>query len=143
MNGKLSNIGKWVFGLLAVITVALAVYFATDVKNDARISVILNWGYILIILGIVMALFSVVFSGIVKGVNTKTLLIAVVAAVVIGVVAYLMAKNCFSMPYQAGEITYPGKTHGWVEFGLDFFYITLGVSLLSIVFSIVYKAIKK
>ena len=36
MNSKLSNIGKWVFGLLALITVALAVYFYLDLKSDAQ-----------------------------------------------------------------------------------------------------------
>ena len=143
MNGKLSNIGKWVLGLLAIITVGLAVYFYLDLQNEARTSVILNWGYILIILGIVIALFSVVFTGFVKGVNGKTLLFGAIAVVVIGVVAYLMAKGCFSQEYVAGDVTYSGKTHGWVEFGLDFFYITLVVSLLSILFSVIYKAVKK
>ena len=137
MNGKLSNIGKWVFAVLAIITVGLAVYFYLDLQNDARTSLILNWGYILIILGIVIALVSVIFGGIVKGVNAKKILVALGAIVVIGVVAYIMAKGCFDIPYQAGDVTYPGKTHGLVEFGLDFFYVTLGVSILTILYSVI------
>ena len=143
MNGKLSNIGKWVFGLLALITVGLAVYFYLDLANDSRTNLFLNWGYILIILGIVIALISVFFTAAVKGVNGKTLLIAVIAFAIIAVVAYFMAKGSFAKPYPAGEITYSGKTHGWVELGLNFFYITLGVALLSILFSVIYKAVKK
>ena len=143
MNSKLSNIGKWVFGLLALITVALAVYFYLGLEDEARTNILLNWGYILIILGIVIALISVVFTAAVKGVKGKTLLIAVIAFAVIAVVAYIMSKGAFNLPYQAGEITYSGKTHGWVEMGLNFFYVTLVVAICSIIFSVVYKAVKK
>lgn len=137
MNGKLSNIGKWVFAVLAIITVGLAVYFYLDLENEARTSVILNWGYILIILGIVLALVSAIFGGIVKGVNAKKILIALGAIIVIGVVAFIMAKGFFDVPYQAGDTLYSGKTHGLVEFGLDFFYVTLGVSILTILYSVI------
>ena len=143
MNSKLSNIGKWVFGLLALITVALAVYFYLGLDDEARTNVLLNWGYILIILGIVIALISVVFTAAVKGVKGKKLLIAVIAIAVIAVVAYIMSKGAFSVPYQAGEVTYSGKTNGWVEFGLNAFYITLVVAICSILFSVLYKAVKK
>ncbi|MBR1513573.1 MAG: hypothetical protein IJ622_04690 [Bacteroidales bacterium] len=139
----MKNISKWVFGLLALITVVMAVFFYLDLKSDARTNMLLNWGYILIILGIVLALISVVFTAAVKGFKGKTLLIAVIAFAVIAVVAYLMSKGAFSTPYQAGEIAYSGKTHGWVEMGLNFFYVTLVVAILSIVFSVIYKAVKK
>ena len=143
MNGKLSNIGKWVFGLLALITVALAVYFYLGLKDEARTNLLLNWGYILIVLGIVIALVSVFFTAAVKGVKGKTLLFGAIAVAIIAVVAYVMSKGSFAVPYQAGEITYSGKTHGWVEFGLNFFYVTLAVAIISILFSVIYKAVKK
>jgi hypothetical protein len=143
MNGKLSNIGKWVFGLLALITVALAVYFYLGLNDEARTNLLLNWGYILIILGIAIALVSVFFTAAVKGVRGKTLLFGAIAVAIIAVVAYVMSKGSFAIPYEAGEITYPGKTHGWVEFGLNFFYVTLVVAILSILFSVLYKAVKK
>ena len=139
----MKNISKWAFGLLALITVALAVFFYLGLKDEARTSMLLNWGYILIILGIVLALVSVFFSAAVKGVKGKTLLFGAIAVVVIAVVAYIMAKGAFDLPYQAGEHLYSGKTHGMVEFGLDFFYVTLVVAILSILFSVLYKAVKK
>ena len=139
----MKNISKWVFGLLALITVVMGVIFYLDLKSEANTSMLLNWGYILIILGIVIALISVVFTAAVKGVNGKTLLIAVIAFAVIAVVAYLMSKGAFEIPYQAGEVTYSGKTHGWVELGLNFFYVTLVVAICSILFSVIYKAVKK
>ena len=154
MNGKLANISKWVFGILALITVVIAGWFYTKVGTiepdyrmgnpTPRADLYLNWGYILIILGIILAVISAIFTGIVNGVNGKKLLVLVIAAAAIAVVAFVMAKGFFNVPYttEAG-ITYSGKTHGWVEFGLNFFYITLIVAILSILFSVLYKAIKK
>ena len=154
MNGKLANISKWAFGVLALITVIIAVMYylvVGTIKPDfdmglptPRADMYLNWGYILIILGIVCAVISAIFTSIVKGVNAKTLIVGAIGIIVIAVVAYIMAKSYFDIPYAASnDITYSGKTHGWVEFGLNFFYITLVVAILSILFSVVYKAIKK
>ena len=137
MNGKLSNIGKWVFGALTLITVVLAVFFYLDLGNDGRTNLILNWGYILIVLGIVAALFSAIVAAVVKGVNIKKILIAVCAIVVIAVVAFLMAKGSFGVEYATGEHVYSGKTHGLVEWGLNFFYVTLGVSIITILYSVI------
>ncbi len=152
MNSKL-NISRWIFLALAAVTVIIAVMYylvVGTIKPDflageptPKADLFLNWGYILIILGIVLALISVVFTAIVKGVNVKTLLIAVIAFAVIAVVAYLMSKGSFAIPYQAGEHLYSGKTHGWVEFGLNFFYVTFAVAILAILFSVIYKAVKK
>ena len=152
MNSKL-NISRWVFLALAAVTVIIAVLYylvVGTIKPDylageptPRADLFLNWGYILIILGIVIALVSVVFTAAIKGVNGKTLLIAVIAFAVIAVVAYLMSSSAFSQTYQAGEITYSGKTHGLVTFGLNFFYVTLAVAIISILFSVIYKAVKK
>ena len=137
MNGKLSNIGKWVFGALTLITVVLAVIFYLDLDNEGRTNLILNWGYILIILGVVTALISAIFAAVVKGVNVKKILVAVCAIVVIAVVAYLMAKGSFGVEYATGEHVYSGRTHGLVEWGLNFFYVTLGVSILTILYSVI------
>jgi hypothetical protein len=137
MNGKLSNIGKWVFGALTLITVVLAVIFYLDLGNDGRTNMILNWGYILIILGIVAALVSAIVAAMVKGVNVKTILVAVGAIVVIGLVAFLMSRGSFGVEYPTGEHVYSGTTHGLVEWGLNFFYVTLGVSILCILYSVI------
>ena len=139
----MKNISKWVFGLLALITVVMGVLFYLDLTNEGRTNMLLNWGYILIFLGIALALVSAFFTGIVKGVKGKKLLILVIAIAVIAVVAYVMAKGAFDQSYQAGEHLYTGKTHGLVEFGLNFFYVTLVVAILSILFSVLYKAVKK
>ena len=137
MNGKLSNISKWVFGALALITVVLGVIFYLDLHNEGRTNLILNWGYILIILGIVMILCSAIVGAIVKGVNLKSILIVIGAFVVIGLVAFLMSRGSFGVEYATGEHVYSGRTHGLVEWGLNFFYVTLGVSILCILYSVI------
>jgi amino acid transporter len=70
-------------------------------------------------------------------------LVAVIAFAVIAVVAYLMSKGAFEIPYQAGDKLYSGKTHGWVEMGLNFFYVTFIVAIIAILFSVIFKAVKK
>jgi uncharacterized membrane protein len=147
MNGKLSNISKWIFGILALITVIFAVLFYLKVGTikpeykagnpTPRADMFLNWGYILIIIGIVLAVISAFVAAFVKGVKGKTLLITVIAIAVIAVVAYLLSKGSFGVPYQAGEHLYSGRTHGLVEWGLNFFYVTLGVSILCILYSVI------
>ena len=152
MNSKL-NISRWVFLALAAVTVIIAVMYYLVVgtikpnflagEPTPRADLFLNWGYILIVLGIVIALISVCVTAAIKGVNGKTLLIAVIAFAIIAVVAYLMSKNAFGIPYQAGEKLYSGKTHGWVEMGLNFFYVTFIVAIIAILFSVIFKAVKK
>ena len=152
MNSKL-NISRWIFLALAAVTVIIAVMYYLVVGTiepafkagdpTPRADLFLNWGYILIILGIVIALISVVITAAIKGVNGKTLLIALIAFAIIAVVAFLMSRGAFELPYQAGEKLYSGKTHGWVEMGLNFFYVTLAVAIISILFSVIYKAVKK
>ena len=159
MNGKLSNISKWVFGALALITVVFAVLFFLNrgecepwnqwIKDLHRVpenepptpntNLFLNWSYISVFIGIALVLISAIFAAIVKGVNVKTILITLGAIIVIGVAAYLMSKGSFGVEYPVAgrETPYSGTTHGLVELGLNFFYITLGVSVLCILFSVI------
>ena len=146
MNGKL-NIARWVFLALAAVTVVIAVLYYLVVGTikpeyqagnpTPRADLFLNWGYILIILGIIAALISAIVAAVVKGVNVKTILVAVGAIVVIGLVAFLMSRGSFGVEYPAGDHVYSGTTHGLVEWGLNFFYVTLGVSILCIVYSVI------
>ena len=144
MKGKL-NIARWVFLALAAVTVIIAVLYYLVVGTikpeyqagnpTPRADLFLYWGYILIILGIVAALISAVVAALVKGVNVKKILFAVGAIVIIGLVAFLISRGSFGVPYQAADHLYSGRTHGWVELGLNFFYVTLGVSIICIIYS--------
>jgi hypothetical protein len=146
MNGKL-NIARWVFLALAAVTVVIAVLYYLVVGTikpeyqagnpTPRADLFLNWGYILIILGIIAAVISAIVAAIVKGVNIKKILVAVIAIAVIAVIAYIMSRGSFGIEYPAGDKVYSGRTHGLVEWGLNFFYVTLGVSILCIIYSVI------
>ena len=163
---KSSNIVRWVtFGVLAFITVALAGLFylgisgvgiPEDVRKDpaqysqvmaqmteSRTSMILLWAYILAGLGLLVVVFSVIFAAVVKGLNWKTLLIAIAAFLIIGAVAVFLSKDSFSIPFMANGVQYKGTDHGVIESALNFFYITFGVSVVAILFSVIYSAVKK
>ena len=146
MNGKL-NIARWVFLALAAVTVVIAVLYYLVVGTikpefqagnpTPRADLFLNWGYILIILGVIAALISAIVAAIVKGVNVKKILVAVIAIAVIGVIAFLMSRGSFGVEYPTADHVYSGRTHGLVEWGLNFFYVTLGVSILCIIYSVI------
>lgn len=105
----------------------------------------LNWSYIKILLGILAILASAIVAAVVKGVNFKTILIILGAIVIIGGVSYLMSKGSFAIPYvdpATKEVVYSPTVHGIIEWGINFFYVTLGVSLLTIVYSVVRSSFK-
>ena len=138
----MKKIGTWIFLGLAAIIVIVAIMFYANLGSDSMVSTILNLGYVLIIAGIILAICSAVFAAVVKGVNVKTLGILLAVVAVLAIIAFLMSKGSFSTPYIAGGVEYSSKTHGWVEFGLNFTYLTAGVSILAILFSTIYKAVK-
>ena len=124
MNSKLSNISKWVFGALALITLVLTVIFYLDLNNESRTNMILNWGYILIILSLVSILCSVIVSVALKGFNlTRSVLITVIVVAVMAVISFIISN-------------------GWVERGLNFFYLILISSFVVIIYSVIKSASK-
>jgi len=156
---KSSNISKYVFGVLALITVVITVLFFLkgvpecdpwkDWFNKGRLGdepktpltdLLMNWSYIKVILGVVAIVISAIVVAVVKGVNWKTIAIVIGAIVVIGLIAFFMSKGSFGIEYPKPddpEHPYSGLTHGLVETGLNFFYITLGVSILCIIYSVI------
>ena len=160
---KSSNIVRWVvFGLLALISVVCMILFLGkgipetgpwkawfdggrigDAPETPFTNLLLNWSYIKVILGIVIAVIAFIVMGVIKGINWKTIIIVIGAIAVIGVVSYVLAKPYFAIEYKADSATYSGLTHGWVEMGMNFFIITFGIAIVAILFSVIYKALKR
>lgn len=139
MTDKLSKIGRWVLVVLAAITIGFTAWFyMTGAEN---IGGFLDWGYIVIILGIVLALVSVIVQAIVKKPNPKKVIISILSILVVAVIAYFMSTDAFTEVTVDGQV-YSASTMGWLEIGLNFFYVAFGVSLATILFSIIYKAVK-
>ena len=103
---------------------------------------LLNWSYIKVALGIVIAVIAFIVMGVIKGINWKTIIIVFGAIAIIGAISYFLAKPYFGIEYKADAATYSGVTHGWVEMGMNFFLITFGIAIVAILFSVIYKALK-
>jgi len=160
---KSSNIVRWVvFGLLALISVACMILFfgkgipetgpwkawfdggrMGDAPQTTFTDLLLNWSYIKVALGIVIAVIAFIVMGVIKGINWKTIIIVFGAIAIIGAVSYFLAKPYFGIEYKADAATYSGVTHGWVEMGMNFFLITFGIAIVAILFSVIYKALKR
>ena len=128
---KSSNIIRWtVFGVLLVITLVLTVLFYANIKNDTYTDWLLNWGYILIGLGVIIAAISALVAiivAILRGIPLNkviSLCIVAVVLVVLAIIAFVVSPDM-------------------IDTGLNFFYLTFGFSILAIVFSVIYKAVKK
>ena len=152
MNSKTSNIVRWVvFGALVLTTVVLAVWYYLGISGiipkpgdgspmnpgpslaeiiSKCAAGVLNWGYILIILGVVMAIISAIWAivvAILRGVPmNKVISICVVfaALAILFIVSSVISKD-------------------WIETELNFFYLTFGFSILAIIFSVIYRLVKK
>lgn len=102
-------------------------------------NLLLNWSYVKILLGILAILISAIVVALLKGVNVKTILIVLGAIIIIGGVSYLMSKGAFQTTYYTDDpdVFYGPKTHGLIEWGINFFYVTLGVSFITILYSVI------
>ncbi len=160
---KSSNTVRWVvFGLLALISVVcMILFFMNGIAetgpwkawfDGGRIGgspetpftdLLLNWSYIKVGLGILIAIIAFIVMGVIKGINWKTIIIVIAAIAVIGGISYFLAKPYFAIEYKADAATYSGMTHGWVEMGMNFFLITFGIAIVAILFSVIYKALKR
>ena len=138
----MKKIGTWIFLGLAAIIVIVSILFYVNLGSDSMVSAILMLGYVLIIAGVVLAIASAVFAAFEKGLNIKTLGILLAVVAVLAIIAFLMSRGSFSEPYIANGQEFSPSTHGWVDFGLNFTYLTAGVSILAILFSTIYKAVK-
>ena len=132
--GKSSNIIRWVvFGVLALITVALAIWYYLGINGeglDIRVNTVLNWSYINIILGVALFVISfivVLVIGILKGVPA-------IKAASLGVTAAVFAVMAL--------IAFIGS-RGMIDSELNFFYLIFGVSLIVILASAVYNFLIK
>ncbi|PKP52499.1 MAG: hypothetical protein CVT92_08715 [Bacteroidetes bacterium HGW-Bacteroidetes-1] len=138
MVDKLSKIVSWVlYGLMAVSALLGILFYAGAVDS----STFLRWGYVLLILGVVIALFSPIYGFILSPGNTAKLLISFGAVVLIAIVSYSFAGNTFSeMKLETLNIT--EQTSKMVSTGLLFTYITASIAILVIIFSSFFKIFK-
>ena len=141
---KSSNIVRWVvFGVFALITVALAVWYylglsgimvpaeATEAEIiDSRVGTVLGWSYINVALGLLLIVISAIIVcaiALVKGVQAFkaiSLGLAFGAVAIFGILAFVLSP-------------------GWIDGLLNWFYLIFGFSLIVVIASVIITLVKK
>jgi hypothetical protein len=138
MVDKLSKYVGWVLYVLMAVSAVLAVLFYTE---SIETSMFLQWSYILLISGVVIAVASPIYGFILAPKNAVKLLIILGLVAVLGFVAYSLAGNNYSATkLELLKIT--EQTSRNVGMGIIFTYISFAVALLAILFSSVLKIFK-
>jgi len=138
MVDKLSKYVGWVLYVLMAVSAVLAVLFYTE---SIETSMFLQWSYILLISGVVIAVASPIYGFILAPKNAVKLLIILGLVAVLGFVAYSLAGNTYSTTkLELLKIT--EQTSRNVGMGIIFTYISFAVALLAILFSSVLKIFK-
>lgn len=138
MVDKLSKIVSWVLYLLMAVSALLAILFYT---NNVDSATLIQWGFVLLIATVVVALASPVYGFILNPGNIGKLLLSVGVVAVIGIVSYSLAGNTFS-DLRLETLNITAQTSKFVGMGLLFTYITAVLSILVILFSSIIKIFK-
>lgn len=136
----MNKIIKWVMWALIAVGVAVTVYaFATDF-SEASINTLLYWAYAMV----GAAVFSILVAiGANAKVNPKALvtyaIVLVGAAVIIGV-AYVLAPGTPAIGYNGAPVT--DQTLKLTDTVMNLTYFTVVASIVAILWSIVWNAVK-
>lgn len=138
MKDKVANFTRWIlYVLLLLAAVPGILYYLGAMSTDA----FLNWGKLLLVLGVAVLVIAPLFTLLVNPKNlVKMLLSIVLLAVVLGV-SYALATNQLSA-LQLETYKISAETSKLVGMGLYATYISFGLSILAILYSGVVKLFK-
>jgi hypothetical protein len=138
MVDKSSKIVRWVLYALMAISVVFSVLFYAGAINSGSI---IQWGYILMIATVIIAVISPIYGFIQSPGNLMKILISVGLVAVVAIVSYAFAGNSFSaLKLETLNIT--AQTSTYVGMGLLFTYITAAIAIIAVVFSSFFKIFK-
>lgn len=136
----MNKIIKWVMWILIAIGVAVTVYAFVADFSETSINVLLYWAYAMVGAAVLSILLAI---GANAKVNPKALItyaiVLVGAAALIGV-AYVLAPGTPAIGYNGAPVT--DQTLKLTDTILNLTYITLGTSVVAILVSIVWGAVK-
>ncbi len=138
MKDSIANITRWILYLLLLLSVIPGVLFYTGAVDT---DVFLNWGKFMLIAGVAIIIIAPVFTFINNPQNLVKMLISVVLFVVIIGLSYTFATNQLSA-LQLEEYGITPETSRLVGMGLIATYITFGLAIFSILFSMIIKPFK-
>lgn len=142
MVDKLAKITKWIGYILMILSViAVATVF---INGGTDVAMALDFGYVMIILALLAMLLSPICSIIVDPKSVKGIGVAAGCAVVVALIAYLLAKGVDTL--SAEYLESMGVTEGvdfFSGFCVEFLYIMFVGVVLALVFSFIFKLIRK
>lgn len=138
MKDKISKYANLVLYVLMAVSALLSIlFYAGTIETDT----LLRWGYLLIIVGVIIALASPVIGFISNPKGVVKLLVSLGIVALIAIVSYSFSDNTFSeVKLQTLNVT--AETSKTVGMGLLFTYILAVISLLTILYSSVIKIFK-
>ncbi len=138
MKDKISVITRWIlYGLLLLGAVPGILFYFGIMSTNA----FLNWGYFMLFLGALVIIFEPVYTIIINPKNLIKMLVSVVVMAIIVAVSYGLATNHMTMlQLETYKITV--ETSKLVGMGLIVSYITIGLSVLVILYSGIVKLFK-
>lgn len=139
MVDKLSKYVGWVLYVLMAVSAVLAILFYTNIVVTTENFI--QWGYVLIIASVIIAVISPIYGFILAPQNVIKLLIIIGVVAVIAFIAYSIAGNAFSET-RLDLLKIDAHTSKLVGMGLYFTYFAFAASILAIIFSSVIKIFK-
>lgn len=138
MKDKIADITRWILYLLLALSVIPGVLFYLGVLDT---DFFLNWGKILLILGVIIMLLSPVYGFITNPQNIVKLLISVGLFALIVILSYSMADVSFS-DYKLEVLKTDAETSRLVGMGLYTTYIAFGLTIVAALYASVVKLFK-
>ncbi len=138
MKDKIANITRWVLYSLLIVSVIPGILFYAKVMST---DTFLGWGKLMLILGVAVIILAPVYTIIMNPKNLIKMLFSIVVLAVILAVSYGIATNHLtSLQLETYKIT--GETSRLVGMGLIAAYITIGLSVIVILYSGIVKLFK-
>ncbi len=138
MKDKIANITRWILYLMLLLSVIPGILFYTGTVDT---DVFLNWGKFMLIAGVAVIIIAPIFTFAINPQNLIKMLISIVLFVVIIGLSYTLATNQLSA-LQLEEYGITPETSRLVGMGLIATYITFGLAIISILFSMIIKPFK-
>jgi hypothetical protein len=138
MNDNLSKYVGWVLIALMGISAIFGVLFYLGAIPE---SFLIQWGYFLLVAGVITAIASPIYSYIQSPKNAVKLLISFGIIAFVAIISYSLAGNSFS-EIKLEQMKITAHTSKLVGMGLLFTYITAGFAILAVIYSSVSKLLK-
>ncbi len=138
MKDNIAKITRWILYLLLLLSIIPGILFYTGAVDT---DVFLNWGKFMLIAGILVIIIAPIFTFIVNPQNLIKMLISIVLFVVIVGISYGLATNQLTA-LQLEDYHITAETSRLVGMGLIATYITFGLAILAIIYSMIIKPFK-